>query len=91
MTGDCHVPFCGGLGVRFPGATRLFNLIDDETINLNSKYHLVMANRINKESITKKNMLLYAVEDRTPRVHPWMNELYLVSASAEVRSAPQEP
>ena len=23
MTGDCHVPFCGGLGVRFPWATRL--------------------------------------------------------------------
>jgi hypothetical protein len=34
---------------------------------------------------------IYAVEDRTPRVYPWMNELYLVSASAEVRSAPQEP
>ena len=33
----------------------------------------------------------YAVEDRIPRVHPWMNELYLVSALAEVRSAPQEP
>ncbi|MEE4600887.1 MAG: hypothetical protein V2J65_06370 [Desulfobacteraceae bacterium] len=24
MTGDCHVPFCGGLGVRSPWATRLF-------------------------------------------------------------------
>ena len=23
MTGDCHVPFRGSLGVRFPGATRL--------------------------------------------------------------------
>jgi metallophosphoesterase superfamily enzyme len=23
MTGYCHVPFCGGLGVRFPWATRL--------------------------------------------------------------------
>jgi hypothetical protein len=23
MTGDCHVPFCGSLGVRFPRATRL--------------------------------------------------------------------
>ena len=33
----------------------------------------------------------YAVEDRIPRVYPWMNELHLVSASAEVRSAPQEP
>ena len=32
-----------------------------------------------------------AVEDRIPRVHPWMNGVYLVSALAEVRSAPQEP
>jgi len=23
MTGDCHVPFCGSPGVRFPRATRL--------------------------------------------------------------------
>jgi hypothetical protein len=23
MTGDCHVPICGGVGVRFPCATRL--------------------------------------------------------------------
>ena len=23
MTGDCHVPFRGSLGVKFPGATRL--------------------------------------------------------------------
>jgi hypothetical protein len=22
MTGDCHVPFCGSPGVRFPRATR---------------------------------------------------------------------
>jgi hypothetical protein len=22
MTGDCHVRFCEGLGVKFPGATR---------------------------------------------------------------------
>jgi hypothetical protein len=36
-------------------------------------------------------MYVYAVEDRTPRVYPWINELYLVSALAEVRSAPQEP
>jgi hypothetical protein len=36
------------------------------------------------------NISFYAVEDRIPRVHPWMNELYLVSALAEVRSAPQE-
>jgi hypothetical protein len=33
------------------------------------------------------NMLIYAVEDRTPRVYPWMNELFLVSAIAEVRPA----
>jgi hypothetical protein len=30
----------------------------------------------------------HAVEDKTPRVNPWMNELYLVLASAEMRSAP---
>jgi hypothetical protein len=23
MTGDCHVSICGGVGVRFPCATRL--------------------------------------------------------------------
>lgn len=33
----------------------------------------------------------YAVEDRIPQVYPWMDELHLVSASAEVSSAPQEP
>ena len=26
MTGDRHVPFCGGLGVKFPWATRLLCL-----------------------------------------------------------------
>ncbi len=25
MTGDCHVRFCEGLGVKFPRATRLVN------------------------------------------------------------------
>ena len=25
MTGDCHVSICGGVGVRFPCATRLSN------------------------------------------------------------------
>ena len=28
MTGDCHVPFCGGLGVRFPWATRLVVIVN---------------------------------------------------------------
>jgi hypothetical protein len=41
--------------------------------------------------VTLMSHAVYAVEDRTPRVYPWMNEFYLVSASAEVRSAPQEP
>jgi len=27
MTGDCHVRICEGLGVKFPWATRLFNLL----------------------------------------------------------------
>ena len=30
---------------------------------------------------------IYAVEGRTTRVHPWMNELFFVSAIAEVKSA----
>jgi hypothetical protein len=34
---------------------------------------------------------IYVVEDRIPRVDPWMNELFLVSAPAEVRSALGEP
>jgi hypothetical protein len=32
-----------------------------------------------------------AVEDKTPLVRPQMNEFYLVSASADVKSAFQEP
>jgi len=35
--------------------------------------------------------LIYTVEDRIPRVYPWMNESLLVSAIAEVRSALVEP
>jgi hypothetical protein len=27
MTGDCHVSICEGLGVKFPRATQLCNLI----------------------------------------------------------------
>ena len=29
MTGDCHVPICEGLGVRFPWATRLGSFVLD--------------------------------------------------------------
>ena len=34
---------------------------------------------------------IYVVEDRIPRVYPWMNEPFLVSVLAEVRSAHVEP
>ncbi len=37
MTGDCHVPFCEGLGVKFPWATRLFTEFDNDRIKENSK------------------------------------------------------
>jgi hypothetical protein len=38
-------------------------------------------------SAAQSHDLVHAVEDRILRVHPWKNELYLVSASVEVRSA----
>jgi len=34
---------------------------------------------------------IYVVEDRILRVYPWMNEAFLVSVPAEVRSAHLEP
>ena len=44
-------------------------------------------NDCTEERLSGKALVIYAVEDRTPRVYPWMNELFLVSAIAEVRSA----
>ena len=63
---------------------------------IDSFYYASFTFKINTDGhefiLIKGNLIVvYAVEDRTPRVYPWMNEQILVSAKAEVGSVPKEP
>jgi hypothetical protein len=55
MTGDCHVPFRGSPGVRFPWATRLRGL--SLTISIWSPYSAAIASRWERSACMDRTIL----------------------------------
>ena len=61
MTGDCHVPFCGSPGVKFPRATRLNKYRDEhpasEELSISERARLKELEKENRELRMERDFL----------------------------------